>query len=357
MEKPAARVTDMHACPMSEGPKPHVGGPILPPGAPTVLIGSLPAARVGDKATCVGPPDIISEGATTVVIQGMPAARMGDWTVHGGKITNGELTVLIGDSSSVGAARFGGLAGSIIGGILGGIGGAIAGFLAGGPVGAVIGAVAGAAVGAGIGYALTSQEVTTYGKSIIIEGTPEFRRETVRDLNIIASTESGQNLISSIESSGRTMRIHSDEGGGPWAWTDPPPSPGDPNPPGYLRLDGTPGTPADTEVGHDPDLDRITGHPYNTATWAQPPNMPSDDALFHEMVHADDMMHGRLDSNMGVNTGVRAGQPVPNSELRAVGLPPYQNEPYSENAYRAERRRYPSSLTNDTRGLELRDFY
>jgi uncharacterized Zn-binding protein involved in type VI secretion len=66
--KPAARVSDMHTCPMSDGPKPHVGGPILPPGGITVLIGGLPAARVGDMATCVGPPDTIVMGAPTVLI-------------------------------------------------------------------------------------------------------------------------------------------------------------------------------------------------------------------------------------------------------------------------------------------------
>ncbi len=86
---PAARITDMHTCPMFDGPKPHVGGPILPPGAPTVLIGGLPAARVGDMATCVGPPDSIVMGSTKVMIKGMPAARMGDMTAHGGVITLG----------------------------------------------------------------------------------------------------------------------------------------------------------------------------------------------------------------------------------------------------------------------------
>lgn len=86
----------MHTCPMSDGPKPHVGGPILPPGEPTVLIGYMPAARVGDMATCVGPPDAIAMGSTTVMIGNMPAARLGDPTVHGGVITVGEPTVLIG---------------------------------------------------------------------------------------------------------------------------------------------------------------------------------------------------------------------------------------------------------------------
>ncbi|GAB4445372.1 MAG: PAAR domain-containing protein [Chloroflexi bacterium OHK40] len=93
---PAARVSDMHTCPMSDGPKPHVGGPILPPGAPTVLIGGLPAARMGDMATCVGPPDLIIRGSTTVLIGGKPAARMGDNTAHGGVIVGGFPTVIIG---------------------------------------------------------------------------------------------------------------------------------------------------------------------------------------------------------------------------------------------------------------------
>lgn len=96
MGQPAARITDMHVCPMLTGPVPHVGGPILPPGAVTVLIGSLPAARIGDMAVCVGPPDSIVKGSATVLIAGMPAARMGDSTVHGGVIVLGCPTVLIG---------------------------------------------------------------------------------------------------------------------------------------------------------------------------------------------------------------------------------------------------------------------
>jgi len=89
MGLPAARLTDMHACPMVNGVVPHVGGPILPPCCPLVLIGSLPAARVGDMATCVGPPDVIAMGSFTVLIGGQPAARMGDSTAHGGKIVMG----------------------------------------------------------------------------------------------------------------------------------------------------------------------------------------------------------------------------------------------------------------------------
>lgn len=92
----AARITDMHTCPMTTGPVPHVGGPILPPGEPTVMIGGLPAARVGDMATCVGPPDSIVMGSATVMIGGIPAARMGDTTAHGGSIILGCPTVMIG---------------------------------------------------------------------------------------------------------------------------------------------------------------------------------------------------------------------------------------------------------------------
>jgi uncharacterized Zn-binding protein involved in type VI secretion len=92
---PAARIGDMHTCPMFDGPKPHVGGPVLPPGAPTVLIAGMPAARVGDMCTCAGPPDTIAMGSTKVLIGGKPAARMGDMTAHGGVIVVGAPTVQI----------------------------------------------------------------------------------------------------------------------------------------------------------------------------------------------------------------------------------------------------------------------
>src|SRR4051794_28136432 len=93
---PAARVGDLHTCPLVTGLVPHVGGPVLPPGMPTVLIGGLPAARVGDLATCAGPPDVIALGSPTVLIGNMMAARMGDVTAHGGLIASGFPTVQIG---------------------------------------------------------------------------------------------------------------------------------------------------------------------------------------------------------------------------------------------------------------------
>jgi len=102
MGKPAARVNDMHTCPMvNPGPVPHVGGPVMPPGCPTVFIGGMPAARVGDMATCTGPPDSIVMGSIGVFIGGMPAARMGDNTAHGGVIVAGCPTVLIGEVAPV----------------------------------------------------------------------------------------------------------------------------------------------------------------------------------------------------------------------------------------------------------------
>lgn len=100
---PAARVTDMHTCPMVTGLVPHVGGPVLPPGAINVLIGFLPAARVGDMLVCVGPPDVIAKGSPTVLIGNMMAARLGDMTAHGGVIVMGFPQVMIGESGSGGA--------------------------------------------------------------------------------------------------------------------------------------------------------------------------------------------------------------------------------------------------------------
>ena len=96
---PAARITDMHTCPLQNPgtpPIPHVGGPIIGPGAPNVLIGNMPAAVLGDMCTCIGPPDTISKGSATVMIGGKPAARMGDTTAHGGSIVAGCPTVMIG---------------------------------------------------------------------------------------------------------------------------------------------------------------------------------------------------------------------------------------------------------------------
>ena len=108
MGKPAARLTDMHVCPMINGLVPHVGGPVIGPGVPTVLIGNMPAAVMGDQCMCVGPPDPIILGSSGVLIGGKPAARMGDMTAHGGNIILGMFTVLIGEAGGGGSSAGGG---------------------------------------------------------------------------------------------------------------------------------------------------------------------------------------------------------------------------------------------------------
>ena len=108
MSKPAARITDPHTCPMvtpGMPPVPHVGGPIIGPGVPNVLIAGLPASVVGDMCTCVGPPDTVALGAFTVLIAGKPAARMGDTCTHGGAIAAGCPTVLVGDRGGAGSPQ------------------------------------------------------------------------------------------------------------------------------------------------------------------------------------------------------------------------------------------------------------
>lgn len=115
MGQPAARIGDMHTCPMvNPGPVPHVGGPIIK-GQPNVLTCSMPQARISDLATCVGPPDVVAKGAFTVLVGGMPAARLGDTTAHGGVIVAGAPTVLIGDAGGGGGG--GGGASSVLSGM------------------------------------------------------------------------------------------------------------------------------------------------------------------------------------------------------------------------------------------------
>ena len=92
----AARITDTHTCPMVTGTVPHVGGLILFAGSPTVFINGVPAVRVGDNCLCVGPPDTVMAGSSSVKIENKPAARLGDLKVHGGTITSGSPTVIIG---------------------------------------------------------------------------------------------------------------------------------------------------------------------------------------------------------------------------------------------------------------------
>ena len=105
MAKPIARLTDYHTCPLSSGPTPHLGGPIIGPGATQVLAGMLPVALVGDQATCTGAVDTLVWGSMTVFVNNRSVTRMGDWTTHGGVITKGLSSVLVGDEAGPGQAQ------------------------------------------------------------------------------------------------------------------------------------------------------------------------------------------------------------------------------------------------------------
>ncbi|MCB9872670.1 MAG: type VI secretion system tip protein VgrG [Planctomycetaceae bacterium] len=171
------------------------------------------------------------------------------------------------------------------------------------------------------------------GKGIKIAGDTKLQFSVLQDLEKIGKTASGQKLLASIEASGKTVTIHDLAGrSGPWAWTDPTPT--GPTPwPGYAPPLGN-STAADAQVGVDPDFKGMDWHPnYQDADWAREENFPTDVVLFHELVHADDAVNGRLDA-APQPTGPHAG--VTKFELAAAGLPPFHNAAYSENTYRAE---------------------
>lgn len=99
MPGPVATIGSIHVCPMCSGSTPHVGGPITGPGSPNILVNNKPAALMGDMCTCVGPPDVIVQGAPNVFFNGVPVVCQGDLTAHGGVITVGEPTVIIGSAT------------------------------------------------------------------------------------------------------------------------------------------------------------------------------------------------------------------------------------------------------------------
>ncbi len=184
MGKPAARLTDMHTCPMvtpGTPPIPHVGGPIVGPCVPKVLIGFLPAAVVGDKCICVGPPDTIAMGSPTVLIGNKMAARLGDPTMHGGVIVVGFPTVLIGESGSGGA----------------GGGGAAASPSSQTPP----------AITSDLPGACLVDGDYLVGKGILIRGTPEFQRKAIEAYSRLYSTPSGKKLIDGISDSGKKVIV------------------------------------------------------------------------------------------------------------------------------------------------------
>lgn len=312
--KPAARIGDMHTCPMVTGTVPHVGGPILPPCAVTVTIGGIPAARVGDMATCVGPPDVIALGSMGVFIEGKPAARLGDRTAHGGVIVAGCPTVLVGDICG-GAASLQGLTMS-------------AARAAGAPFtkakcdGAPASDQPTDEFLGGVVDWLSSKlfkkadpGVETYEVGVQIKGSPEFRKQTRESLDRLKATPTGANLLSTISSSGKAVTIEETKKTN-----------------GYCKglsseanrkSDGTPGSGSGSLISFNPNF--------------KPGGLPNEVVLGHEMIHATHNAQGIRE------TGKTGG--VKDEELQTVGLPPFPATGLTENSLRddlkiAKRTRY-----------------
>lgn len=287
MGQPAARVGDLHLCPMitpGTPPVPHVGGPILPPGAITVLIGGMPTAALGDICTCVGPPDSVVQGSISVLIYGRPAARMGDMTAHGGTISIGLPTVLIG-----------------------------------GPV-----------------FTTPSVPVTVedqswwnpsdwwdlvmdnppdiYFGNIVIRGDAAYQAQVLADLQALDATPSGRRLLNSLNSSGKTVTIQNyTDVANPNATTSYQTS-------AERNADGTPGTPSDVDIRYNPTISQLNTS--NPAMTAPPPIW-----LAHELGHADHATHGTIATGESQNdsrTDPVTGNPImeQNEELNTAGIPP-----------------------------------
>jgi hypothetical protein len=173
-------------------------------------------------------------------------------------------------------------------------------------------------------------------KFVAIYGDKEFKRKTARDLEIISKTTTGQALLKSLESSGRKLKILSDSGAGnetesfPVTWNDALKA--------KKRMPGA-GSKTDVSIKYSPDRTNVVflGPPYSDkdVKWTREPNRPSHVGLFHEMVHADDMMHGTIDISTTANVGKRAGDSVAAFEMRAVGLDGVKRA-FDENSYRRE---------------------
>jgi uncharacterized Zn-binding protein involved in type VI secretion len=312
MAQPAARVADFHTCPMitpGTPPVPHAGGPVLPPGAITVLIGGQPAATFGDMCTCIGPPDSIVQGSASVLIYGRPAARMGDMTAHGGAITVGCMSVLIG-----------------------------------GPT-----------------FTTPSVPVTVedqswwnpsdwwdqimgnppdvYFGNIVIRGDAAYQARVLADLQALDQTRSGRRLLNSLNNSGRTVTIEN------YPNTKEPNATTSYEESATRQSDGSPGTPADVEIHYNPTIDKLDPQNPNAPDWTEG---PAPIWLAHELVHADHQTHGTSDSLTGKqskNDGLTTD--MHNEELNTAGIPPYEGHTDGSDSGVTEndiRRDWPSPL-------------
>lgn len=368
---PAARIGDMvlqtlphchapiHPPAPTPTPVPHPALPLnIVKGQANVLTGNMPQSRITDMTRpCTIPPCVpagpgmIIKGSFTVLVGNLPAARAGDMTTHlscvapipsptGSIIPPCCVTVMIGDAGGGGAGGLGGM----VGGAMGMLAGMGAGLMSGGPMGALQGAIAGGIAGSHAGPAGAIEAgsdaatpdgpfagtatmnpdgtmTVEAGNSIVIEGSPEFCESTMEGLAQINGTESGAALINDIQSSDHQVTIVETSAGNKVTNF---------GPDGKVNADGTNGAGQGSTVHYNPNRTSIGSEGWQT----RPPAI----GLAHELVHARHAQEGSIDLSQSQNDSV----PDPSGgtattyteEVRTVGLPPYQNEPYSENAIR-----------------------
>ncbi len=273
---PAARVTDMHICPMVTGIVPHVGGPILPPCEPTVLTGFLPQARITDLATCVGPPDIIVMGSFTVLVGMLPAARILDMTAHGGMIILGCFTVIIGDAGAPSPS---------------------------------------APSMPSMPMIMLPNGDLQFGDNIVISGTLDFQKKTVGNLAKLLCTPTGRDILKALQEGKhkttlKELDMATAQKNGALA--------------GPVDRAGSkdPKKGSDTTISYNPDLkDKYTDQDGNKV------DVPIEATLGHEMIHA-------VHNSNGTNERDKPDPKEPGSnqeESRTIGINDHADEPMSEN--------------------------
>jgi uncharacterized Zn-binding protein involved in type VI secretion len=297
--RPAARIGDMHACPMVTGVVPHVGGPLVM-GAFTVLVGGMPQSRVSDTLVCVGPPDVVVAGENTVLV-GMVGA-------------GGFMSALRGLAMA---------------------GAALLGRLAGGGYPRVV-----------LNPDGTTQ--TEYNSSITIRGSPQYQATVVSDLDRLAapladgSPSTGGRLLDSLQESGRHVTIQpvpaGDDQGNAFATRH--------SSDGLLQADGTPGAGCDSTVSYNPSLTMdYTGEDGNTYT------LPPQDILAHELGHSDHNARGENRRNL-----VDPMDPSDNQEeARNIGVHGYEGESISERGLSTEAGRSPRPNHDAVTGMDYQD--
>ncbi len=269
--RPAARITDMHTCPLFTGPVPHVGGPIIL-GAFTVLTGSMPQSRVSDMAICVGPPDSILVGQPNVLV-GIAGGAGLSALVAG-------LKMAIGSLFSPPYPR---------------------------------------AVTRSDG-----QVVTQYNEYVTIEGSPEYQATVTSDMDAFLATKTGKQWQKRYEKSGRKTTIRPI----PSKWTQGNAFAGAKTKGAYLRKNKKPGPGSDTTVYYNPSLTLKY-----TATDGKTYPMEPHEVLAHELIHG---LHNAEGTNMKDFKDPK--DPKDNlEEARTIGTHGYENEAVSERSLMKEK--------------------